>query len=257
MLNSKHQSTVADNISPLPRHIAIILDGNGRWANKRHLPRFAGHKAGVEAVRNIVQDCAKRKIEVLTLFAFSSENWRRPKKEVSLLMDLLMTSLQREVLKLHDNNVRLKIVGDRSAFSKKLQKQIETAEYLTRNNEGLILVVAVNYGGRWDIIQALRKVADQVRVGQIDVELIDEDLLESNLELNGLPDPDLFIRTGGEERISNFLLWHLAYTELYFTEVLWPDFDIDAFQDALISFTKRQRRFGKTGEQVEEQAKGA
>jgi len=257
MPDSKYQSTVVDNISPLPRHIAIIMDGNGRWANKRHLPRFAGHKAGVEAVRNIVQDCAKRKIEVLTLFAFSSENWRRPKKEVSLLMDLLMTSLQREVLKLHDNNVRLKIIGDRSAFSKKLHKQIETAEFMTRENDGLVLVVAVNYGGRWDIIQATRKVAEKLGAGQIEAAQIDEDLLEQNLELHGLPEPDLFIRTGGEERISNFLLWHLAYTELYFTEVLWPDFDVDAFRNALISFTTRQRRFGKTGEQVEEQAKGA
>lgn len=256
MLNSKHQSTVAENISPLPRHIAIIMDGNGRWANKRHLPRFAGHKAGVEAVRNIVRDCAKRKIEVLTLFAFSSENWRRPKKEVSLLMDLLMTSLQREVSKLHENNVRLKIIGDRKAYSKKLQKQIETAEYLTRDNKGLVLVVAVNYGGRWDIVQAVKQLAEQVKEGQIDVTQINEDLLGAYLELHDVPEPDLFIRTGGEERVSNFLLWHLAYTEMYFTEVLWPDFDVNEFRDALISFAKRQRRFGQTGEQVE-QAKGA
>jgi len=256
MLNGKYQSTIAENISPLPRHIAVIMDGNGRWANKRHLPRFAGHRAGVEAVRNIVQDCAKRKIEVLTLFAFSSENWRRPKKEVSLLMALLMTSLQREVIKLHDNNVRLKIIGDRRTFSKKLQKQIETAEYLTRDNNGLVLVVAVNYGGRWDITQAVKKLAGQVRTGQINVEQIDEDLLGSYLELHDLPEPDLFIRTGGEERISNFLLWHLAYTEMYFTGILWPDFNIDAFREALVSFTKRQRRFGRTGEQVE-QVKGA
>ena len=256
MLKGKHQPNVTENISPLPRHIAIIMDGNGRWANRRHLPRFAGHKAGVEAVRNIVRDCAKRKIEALTLFAFSSENWRRPQKEVSLLMDLLMTSLQREVSKLHENNVRLKVIGDRKAFSKKLQKQIETAEYLTRDNEGLALVVAVNYGGRWDIIQAVRKLVTGVKEGRIDPAQIDEDMLASYLELHDLPEPDLFIRTGGEERISNFLLWHLAYSELYFTEVLWPDFDVDAFRDALISFTKRQRRFGQTGEQVE-QARGA
>jgi len=256
MLKGKQQSTVTENISPLPRHIAIIMDGNGRWANKRHLPRFAGHKAGVEAVRNIVKDCAKRNIEALTLFAFSSENWRRPKKEVSLLMDLLMNSLQREVSKLHENKVRLKVIGDRRAFSRKLQKQIETAEYLTRENDGLVLVVAVNYGGRWDIIQAVQKLAEGVEEGRIDPAQIDEDMLASYLELNDLPEPDLFIRTGGEERISNFLLWHLAYTEMYFTEILWPDFDIDAFRDALISFTKRQRRFGQTGEQVE-QAKGA
>ena len=256
MLNSNHQSASAENISPLPRHIAVIMDGNGRWANKRHLPRIAGHKAGVEAVRNIVQECAKINIEALTLFAFSSENWRRPKKEVSLLIDLLMTSLQREVMKLHENNVRLRIIGDRSVFSQKLQKQIETAEFLTCDNDALILSVAVNYGGRWDLAQAARKLAEKAVSGQIKPAQIDESLLESCLELHGLPEPDLFIRTGGEERISNFLLWHLAYTEMYFTGILWPDFGVDAFRDALISFTKRQRRFGQTGEQVE-QAKGA
>ncbi len=256
MLNSNHQSASAENISPLPRHIAVIMDGNGRWASKRHLPRIAGHKAGVEAVRNIVQECAKRNIEALTLFAFSSENWRRPKKEVSLLIDLLMTSLQREVMKLHENNVRLRIIGDRGVFSQKLQKQIEAAEFLTRDNDALVLSVAVNYGGRWDLAQAARKLAEQAVNGLIKPAQIDETLLESCLELHGLPEPDLFIRTGGEERISNFLLWHLAYTEMYFTGILWPDFDVDAFRDALISFTKRQRRFGQTGEQVE-QAKGA
>lgn len=254
--STPHSKTTAETISPLPRHVAIIMDGNGRWANRRHLPRFAGHRAGVEAVRNIVQDCAKRKIESLTLFAFSSENWRRPKKEVSLLMDLLMTSLQREVSKLHENKVRLKVIGDRKAFPQKLQKQIETAEFMTRDNDGLALNVAVNYGGRWDITQAARKVAEQVAAGQLDPGQIDEGLLGSYLELHDMPEPDLFIRTGGEKRISNFLLWHLAYTEMYFTEILWPDFNMAAFQDALISFTKRQRRFGQTGEQVE-QAKGA
>jgi undecaprenyl diphosphate synthase len=256
MLNSNHQPASAESISPLPRHIAVIMDGNGRWANRRHLPRIAGHKAGVEAVRNIVQECAKRNIDALTLFAFSSENWRRPKKEVSLLMDLLMTSLQREVMKLHENNVRLRIIGDRSVFPEKLQKQIETAEFLTQDNDALVLSVAVNYGGRWDLVQAARKLAEQAVSGLIKPAQIDESLLESCLELHGLPEPDLFIRTGGEERISNFLLWHLAYTEMYFTEILWPDFDVDAFRDALTSFTRRQRRFGQTGEQVE-QAKGA
>ena len=232
------------------------MDGNGRWANKRHLPRFAGHKAGVEAVRTIVQECARRKIEALTLFAFSSENWRRPEKEVSLLMELLLNSLQREVSRLHENNVRLKIIGDRKGFPVKLKQQIEDAEYLTRDNKGLALVVAVNYGGRWDITQAARKLAEKVAAGEIEAAQIDEDLLGSYLELHELPEPDLFIRTGGEERISNFLLWHLAYTEMYFTGILWPDFNTDAFQDALLSFTGRQRRFGRTGEQVE-QAKGA
>ena len=256
MFNSKHQTAVPGNISPLPRHVAIIMDGNGRWANKRHLPRFAGHKAGVEAVRTIVQECARRKIEALTLFAFSSENWRRPEKEVSLLMELLLNSLQREVSRLHENNVRLKIIGDRKGFPVKLKQQIEDAEYLTRDNKGLALVVAVNYGGRWDITQAARKLAEKVAAGEIEAAQIDEDLLGSYLELHELPEPDLFIRTGGEERISNFLLWHLAYTEMYFTGILWPDFNTDAFQDALLSFTGRQRRFGRTGEQVE-QAKGA
>ena len=256
MFNSKHQTAVPGNISPLPRHVAIIMDGNGRWANKRHLPRFAGHKAGVEAVRTIVQECARRKIEALTLFAFSSENWRRPEKEVSLLMELLLNSLQREVSRLHENNVRLKIIGDRKGFPVKLKQQIEDAEYLTRDNKGLALVVAVNYGGRWDITQAARKLAEKVAAGEIEAAQIDEGLLGSYLELHELPEPDLFIRTGGEERISNFLLWHLAYTEMYFTGILWPDFNTDAFQDALLSFTGRQRRFGRTGEQVE-QAKGA
>jgi len=172
------------------------------------------------------------------------------------LIDLLMTSLQREVMKLHENNVRLRIIGDRGVFSQKLQKQIEAAEFLTRDNDALVLSVAVNYGGRWDLAQAARKLAEQAVNGLIKPAQIDETLLESCLELHGLPEPDLFIRTGGEERISNFLLWHLAYTEMYFTGILWPDFDVDAFRNALISFTKRQRRFGQTGEQVE-QAKGA
>ncbi len=249
-------STTANNTHPaafLPRHVAIIMDGNGRWAKKRFLPRIAGHRAGVEAVRNMVQACGQRGIEVLTLFAFSSENWRRPPSEVGLLMDLFMTALERETKRLHENNVRLKVIGERSAFSVKLQEKIIAAEQRTAGNTGLTLVVAANYGGRWDIAQAARAVAHKVETGQLHASQVTEEILEQHLALHGLPDPDLFIRTGGEERISNFLLWQLAYTEFYFTETLWPDFDGRIFEDALASFSKRQRRFGRTSEQVEQE----
>ncbi|MBI2780157.1 MAG: isoprenyl transferase [Gammaproteobacteria bacterium] len=249
-------STTANNTNPaafLPRHVAIIMDGNGRWAKKRFLPRIAGHRAGVEAVRNVVQACAQRGIEVLTLFAFSSENWRRPPSEVGLLMDLFMTALERETKRLHENNVRLRVIGERSAFSGKLQEKIIAAEQRTAANSGLTLVVAANYGGRWDITQAARAVAQKVEAGQLHASQVTEDVLEQHMALHGLPDPDLFIRTGGEERISNFLLWQLAYTEFYFTETLWPDFDGRIFEDALASFARRQRRFGRTGEQVEQE----
>lgn len=249
-------STTANNTNPaafLPRHVAIIMDGNGRWAKKRFLPRIAGHRAGVEAVRNVVQACAQRGVEVLTLFAFSSENWRRPPSEVGLLMDLFMTALERETRRLHENNVRLRVIGERSAFSGKLQEKIIAAEQRTAANTGLTLVVAANYGGRWDITQAARAVAQKVEGGQMHASQITENVLEQHMALHGLPDPDLFIRTGGEERISNFLLWQLAYTEFYFTETLWPDFDGRIFEDALTSFARRQRRFGRTGEQVEQE----
>jgi undecaprenyl diphosphate synthase len=235
----------------LPRHIAIIMDGNGRWAKKRNQPRVFGHRAGVEAVRGAVTACAKKGVEVLTLFAFSSENWRRPEKEVSLLMELLYNALNREVSKLHENQVRLRIIGDRSVFGKKLQRRLAESEELTSANRGLTLVVAVNYGGRWDIAQAARKIARQVQSGQLTPDDINEDNLASHLSLAGIAEPDLFIRTGGEQRVSNFLLWQLAYTELYFTDTLWPDFDENALDDAILSFSKRQRRFGRTGEQVE------
>ncbi len=235
----------------LPRHVAIILDGNGRWAKKRNLPRFLGHKAGVEAVREIVKYSAKRKIEVLTLFAFSSENWKRPKKEVGLLMELLFTALSREVKKLHQNDVQLHIIGDHSMFSEKLRNKISDAEKLTVNNAGLKLVVAVNYGGRWDIAQAARKVGEGVANGEIRPGDITPETLQAHLCLSHLPEPDLFIRTGGEKRVSNFLLWQLAYTELFFTDVLWPDFDSATFEHALQSFSERQRRFGRTGDQIE------
>ncbi|MCW8824905.1 MAG: isoprenyl transferase [Gammaproteobacteria bacterium] len=237
--------------NPGPRHVAIIMDGNGRWAKKRFMPRFAGHKAGVEAVRDIVKACAERKVEVLTLFAFSSENWRRPEEEVSLLMKLFMSALDREVKRLHKNGVRLRIIGDLSAFPEKLQQQIHQSHQLTKDNSLLQLNIAANYGGRWDIVQASKKMAQAAVDGEISVDDIDEQLLESHLSLAGLPEPDLFIRTGGEERISNFLLWQLAYTEFFFTKTLWPDFNVKLFDEAIDSFKSRQRRFGRTGEQVE------
>ncbi|EIJ44082.1 undecaprenyl diphosphate synthase [Beggiatoa alba B18LD] len=237
-----------------PRHVAIIMDGNGRWAKKRLLPRIAGHRAGVETVRKIVRCCTEQGIEVLTLFAFSSENWRRPEQEVSLLMELFMFALQNEVKKLHGNNIRLRIIGERTAFPEKLQALIRHAEEQTQHNTGLVLVIAANYGGRWDITQASRYLAHQVEQGLLTPQEINESLLAKHLSFADLPEPDLFIRTGGEQRISNFLLWQLAYTELYFTDTLWPDFDADAFQLALTSFATRQRRFGRTGDQVEQDA---
>ena len=238
----------------IPRHVAIIMDGNGRWARRRGMPRIAGHRAGVESVRRVVSACGDHGVEVLTLFAFSSENWKRPQQEVGLLMDLFLTVLKKEVKKLHRNNVRLKVVGAREAFSDKLQERIRIAENLTRDNDGLTLVIAANYGGRWDVTQAARQLAEQVARGELRPEQIDEQRLGGHLAVAGLPEPDLFIRTGGEQRISNFLLWQLAYTELYFTDVLWPDFDREQFELALQSFAGRQRRFGRTGEQVERAA---
>lgn len=233
-----------------PRHIAIIMDGNGRWAQKRMMPRIMGHHAGVKAVRSIVEYCAKENIEVLSLFAFSSENWRRPKEEVSLLMELFMSTLQSEVDKLDRNNIRLRIIGDKSAFTDKLQQKIREAEAQTANNSGLTLVIAANYGGRWDITQAVRKIVAGIQAGQIEEHAISEQLISEHLVTADLPEPDLFIRSGGEERVSNFLLWQLAYTELFFTDVLWPDFDHAMMQKAIDSFKGRQRRFGHTGEQI-------
>lgn len=238
----------------LPRHIAIIMDGNGRWAKKRHLPRIAGHRAGVEAVRRVVEACAKRGVAALTLFAFSSENWRRPAQEVSLLMELFLTALQRETRSLHKNNVRLRIIGDRDLLGPKLRQAIVDAESLTAANTGLHVTIAANYGGRWDVIQAARRIAEKVREGTLDTAAIDEQLFGQYLALSDLPEPDLFIRTGGEQRISNFLLWQLAYTELLFTDISWPDFDEGALDTALASFAARERRFGKTSEQVQQGA---
>ncbi len=236
----------------LPCHIAIIMDGNGRWAKKRFLPRIAGHRAGMESVRSTVRCCLEKGIKTLTLFAFSSENWRRPAEEVNLLMSLFMTALDKEVLKLHKNGVQLKIAGDLSAFSEELQQRIANAEALTKDNIDLTLIIAANYGGRWDIVQATQKVAHLVGQGVLNPDAITEEEIHRHLVLSDLPEPDLFIRTGGEQRISNFLLWQLAYTELYFTDELWPDFDASSFDNALLSFASRQRRFGRTGEQVED-----
>ena len=235
------------------KHVCIIMDGNGRWAKKRFMPRFAGHKAGLSAVRKIVSSCVEQDIKVLTLFAFSSENWRRPEKEVSLLMELFASALTREVKKLHKNNVQLRIVGDLSAFSKKIQNLINEAISLCADNTGLILNIAANYGGRWDLTQATRQIAYKVQQGELAIEDINEVVIEDHLSLRELPEPDLFIRTGGEKRISNFLLWHLAYCEFYFTDALWPDFDKKMFEQAIESFSSRQRRFGRTGDQLIEE----
>jgi len=235
----------------IPKHVAIIMDGNGRWAQKRGSPRIAGHKAGVETVRSVITTCVEKGIEVVTLFAFSSENWRRPEKEVTLLMGLFLMALQREVKKLHKNGVRLKIVGDVSAFDEKIQKSIIKAEELTKDNKTLVLNIAANYGGQWDITQSVKSLATKVEAGELKANEITPELISQNLSMSDLPEPDLFIRTGGEQRISNFLIWQLAYSELYFTDTLWPDFDKQAFEEALKSFAGRQRRFGHTGEQIE------
>ncbi|MDR3300157.1 MAG: di-trans,poly-cis-decaprenylcistransferase [Candidatus Accumulibacter sp.] len=231
----------------VPRHVAIIMDGNGRWAKKYFLPRFAGHSRGVETVREAVRYCLGRGIGYLTLFAFSSENWRRPMEEVSLLMQLFTKALKQEVAKLDDNGVRLKIVGDVSRFDARLQELIHDAEITTAANAKLTLTVAANYGGRWDIVQALNRMAVELpeKQGQWT-----EDDFAPYLAMNHAPEPDLFIRTGGEERISNFLLWQLAYTEFYFTATLWPEFDAAAFDLAVASYQKRERRFGRVSEQL-------
>jgi undecaprenyl diphosphate synthase len=239
-------TTAVPDAPKVPRHVAIIMDGNGRWATKRFLPRVAGHVKGVEAVRTVVEACALRGIEYLTVFAFSSENWRRPEEEVSLLMKLFVTALEREVAKMHANNIRLKVVGDLSRFDPKLQDMIANAERKTAANTRMTVTVCANYGGRWDIMQAVGKMVRE-HPGQSD---FSEEQLAPYLSMAYAPEPDLFIRTGGEERISNFLLWQLAYTELYFTETYWPDFDAERLDAAIESYQNRERRFGRTGDQV-------
>jgi len=241
---------MVSNQLQVPGHVAIIMDGNGRWANGHNLPRAAGHNAGVKALRKIAEHCVDRKIDILTVYAFSSENWRRPEKEVSLLMELFMSSLKSEAQDLHNNNIVLRFIGERTAFPEKLQATIADAEALTADNTGLSLVNAANYGGRWDIVTACKKLAEKTKSAEIDVSNIDEALLNRTMCLGDLIAPDLFIRTGGEKRISNFLLWQLAYTELYFTDILWPDFGAEQLDEAVAWFSERQRRFGRTAEQV-------
>ncbi len=234
-------------ITKTPEHIAIIMDGNGRWAKNRLLPRVAGHKQGLESVRNIIKACSLHGVKYLTLFAFSTENWRRPKDEISFLMALFMEALKREVEKLHDNNVRFKLIGDRSQFDPTLQQAINNAEKLTEKNTNLVLTIAANYGGRWDILQAMNKMIHQ---HPNDKGYYQEQDLMPYLSTYDLPEPDLFIRTGGEQRVSNFLLWQLAYTEMYFTDILWPDFDEQSLLDAFQFYQTRERRFGRTSEQL-------
>ncbi len=231
----------------IPRHVAIIMDGNGRWARQRLLPRIAGHRRGSETVRKLVQQATQLGVEYLTLFAFSSENWRRPPEEVGMLMQLFVTNLENEIQRMHAAKIRLRIIGDQAPLGLRLQTLIADAHQLTQNNTGLTLTVAVNYGGRWDILQAVNRLLREHPEKQHST--IQELDLQSYLSMGEAPEPDLFIRTGGEQRISNFLLWQLAYTELYFTDTLWPDFDAKSFQQAIESYQKRERRFGRTGDQ--------
>jgi undecaprenyl diphosphate synthase len=248
---SSTQAIPAD--SGIPRHIAIIMDGNGRWATSRFLPRVAGHAKGVEMLRDVVEACAVRGVEYLTLFAFSSENWRRPADEVSVLMRLFMTALEREVAKMHANGIRLKVVGDLARFDQRLQQMIASAERRTANNTALTVTICANYGGRWDIMQAIGKMT-LANPGETS---FTEEQLEPHLAMAYAPEPDLFIRTGGEERISNFLLWQLAYSELYFTDTYWPDFNASELDRAIASFANRERRFGRTSAQLVESKKAS
>ncbi|MBT8136403.1 MAG: di-trans,poly-cis-decaprenylcistransferase [Gammaproteobacteria bacterium] len=233
-----------------PRHIAIVMDGNGRWARRRGLPRNSGHRAGVRAARKVVEACGQRDIEMLTLFAFSSENWNRPPREVSLLMRLFVEAIQREAQDLHTNNVRLRFIGDRAMLPANLTRQMAASEELTAGNTGLQLNIAVSYGGRWDILRATGRIAARIAAGEIDADSLDEATLAAELSLGTARDPDLFIRTGGEKRVSNFLLWNLAYSEFYFSDALWPDFDAVLLDRAIDSYSERQRRFGRTAEQL-------
>jgi undecaprenyl diphosphate synthase len=237
--------------SGVPRHIAVIMDGNGRWAAARALPRTAGHGMGVRSVKQTVENCAKRGVEVLTLFAFSSENWQRPREEVSMLMNRFLEALDEEIEGLHRNRIRVRFIGNLSQLSTALRERMEGAMRLTADNPGMTLVIAVAYGGRWDIAMAARELARRCAAGELQSDAIDEAALGSQMALAGLPDPDLLIRTGGEQRISNFLLWNLAYTELYFCDTLWPDFGARELDAAIEHFSRRQRRFGLTPNQVE------
>jgi undecaprenyl diphosphate synthase len=245
---------VIPQVSDVPQHIAVIMDGNGRWAAKRHLPRMVGHERGVAALRGVVESCMRRGVKYLTVFAFSSENWRRPEEEVSFLMGLFIKALEREVRDLKANGVRLRVIGDRTAFNKNLRDMIARAETTTQDNDTFHLTVAANYGGRWDIAQAAQQLATQVAAGTLRAEDINEQLLASHIQMHDQPELDLMIRTGGDIRISNFLLWQAAYAELLFIDTLWPDFDDQVFADAIASFVSRERRFGCTGAQIRELA---
>ena len=239
-------TTAIPEVSTVPRHVAIIMDGNGRWAKRRFLPRVGGHRKGVEAVREVVKACNEQGVEFLTLFAFSSENWRRPADEVSFLMQLFLKALEQEVGKLHENGIRFKVVGDIARFDPRIIELIRRGEELTAGNQRLTLTIAANYGGRWDILQA----ADRCRRDDPAASITEERLAE-RLSMAFAPEPDLFIRTGGEQRVSNFLLWQLAYTEFYFTDALWPDFGAQALGEAIASYQRRERRFGRTSEQLD------
>jgi undecaprenyl diphosphate synthase len=243
-------------LTKLPRHVAIIMDGNGRWAKANGVPRAAGHRAGLKPTRLAIQECARRGIEALTLFAFSSENWNRPPDEVSSLMTLFVDSLDREIDELHANRVRVRFIGDRKLLSVRLQARIAAAEQRTGANDGLKLQIAMSYGGRWDIVQAAQELARQCSSGSLRVAEIDETRFAALLQLADVPETDLMIRTGGEQRISNFLLWHAAYAELYFCPVLWPEFNVAELETALTFFASRERRFGLTQEQLPERAVG-
>lgn len=247
---AKHSVPDSDG-AKLPAHVAVIMDGNGRWARKRGLPRVAGHRKGADTVRKLITLCGKKQIPYLTIFAFSSENWKRPQPEVNRLMELFVSALDKDVGELHQNNVCFRVIGDRTALKPNIVEKIVRGEMLTRNNTGLQLNVAINYGGKWDLVNACRKIAEDVLRGTQRSESINIENLQAGLSTAGQPDPDLFIRTGGEHRISNFLLLQLAYTELYFTDVLWPDFNESEFETALEVYAGRQRRFGRTSEQVE------
>ncbi len=235
----------------VPRHIAIIMDGNNRWAKRRFLPKLAGHRAGVEAVRRVIEACGEFGVDSLTLFAFSSENWKRPPDEVSGLMELFLRALQRETAKLRKNNIRLKVLGDISAFNPDIQSHIVRAEQATAACDGFTLIVAANYGGQWDISQSAVKLAEKVKAGELQPEQISPEMIAEGLTTAGIPDPDLLIRTSGEHRISNFLLWQCAYSEFYFTDTLWPDFGTEELAQAILNFSSRQRRYGMTSEQIE------
>ncbi len=234
----------------VPRHVAVIMDGNNRWAKRRLLPGVAGHKAGVDAVRAVIEVCAEAGVEVLTLFAFSSENWQRPAEEVGALMELFLTALRREARKLNENGISLRIIGDRSRFHPELQAAMLNAEEMTAGAGRFVLQVAANYGGQWDIAQAAQRLAREAQQGRLNPDEVTPAVFQRYLTTGDMPLPDLCIRTGGERRISNFLLWQLAYAELYFSDLFWPDFKHDAMRTALADFAKRQRRFGKTGDQV-------